>query len=99
MPCSYCKEMHPCCDSSCSSENTNSQLACPVQQACISSKWLRTILRALRRHPVQGKLRIVHCGDFHAALFHVLVKAVNMAATLLGRPIHWHTETVRERLC
>ena len=43
---------------------------------------------------VQGELRIAHCGGFHAAPFNVLVKAVNLVATLLGHPIHWDTETV-----
>ncbi len=42
----------------------------------------------------QGELRIAHCGGFHAAPFNVLVKAVNLVATLLGHPIHWDTETV-----
>ena len=42
----------------------------------------------------QGKLRIAHCGGFHAAPFNVLVRAVNLVATLLGHPIHWDTETV-----
>ena len=44
---------------------------------------------------LQGELRIAHCGGFHAAPFNVLVKAVNLVATLLGHPVHWDTETVR----
>ena len=43
---------------------------------------------------LQGELRIAHCGGFHAAPFNVLVKAVNLVATLLGHPVHWDTETV-----
>jgi hypothetical protein len=43
---------------------------------------------------LQGELRIAHCGGFHAAPFNVLVKAINLVATLLGHPIHWDTETV-----
>ena len=43
---------------------------------------------------VQDKLRIAHCGGFHAAPFNVLVRAVNLVASLLGHPIHWDTETV-----
>ena len=34
---------------------------------------------------MQGKLTAAHCGDFHAAPFHVLVKAINLVATLLAR--------------
>ncbi|CAK0733927.1 hypothetical protein CVIRNUC_000356 [Coccomyxa viridis] len=48
----------------------------------------------LDTHWVEGELRIAHCGGFHAAPFNVLVKAVNLVATLLGHPIHWDTETV-----
>lgn len=33
---------------------------------------------------MQGKLRVAHCGDFHAVPCHVLVKAVDLVATLLG---------------
>ncbi len=43
---------------------------------------------------VQGELRIAHCGGFHAAPFNVLIRAVNVVASLLGHPIHWDTETV-----
>lgn len=56
-----------------------------------------TTLRRLTQRLVgtlQGELRIAHCGGFHAAPFNVLVKAVNLVATLLGHPVHWDTETV-----
>jgi hypothetical protein len=42
----------------------------------------------------QDKLRIAHCGGFHAAPFNALVRAVNLVASLLGHPFHWDTETV-----
>ena len=56
--------------------------------ACSSSEVAQKyLLGALRRHTVQGKLRVAHCGGFHAAPFHVLVKAVKLVATLLGHLI------------
>lgn len=54
-------------------------------------QWGKFSRGALR---TQGKLRIAHCGGFHAAPFNALVRAVNLVATLLGHPIHWDTETV-----
>ncbi|EIE27018.1 hypothetical protein COCSUDRAFT_83577 [Coccomyxa subellipsoidea C-169] len=48
----------------------------------------------LDTHWVEGELRIAHCGGFHAAPFNVLIRAVNVVASLLGHPIHWDTETV-----
>lgn len=43
---------------------------------------------------VQEELRIAHCGGFHAAPVNLLVKAINVVASLLGHPIYWDTETV-----
>ncbi|CAL8466894.1 g6430 [Coccomyxa elongata] len=48
----------------------------------------------LDTHWVEGELRIAHCGGFHAGPFNVLIRAVNVVASLLGHPIHWDTETV-----
>ena len=47
-----------------------------------------------RRLWPQGELRIAHCGGFHAAPLNLLVRAINVVASLLGHPIHWDTETV-----
>lgn len=69
------------------SYETPQQMRSPAQSD--SCKKCRYVCRL-----VQGELRIAHCGGFHAAPFNVLVKAVNLVASLLGHPIHWDTETV-----
>ena len=43
--------------------------------------------------PLQGSLRIAHCGGLHSD-FDVLIQSINVVAKLLGHPIQWDTETV-----
>ena len=45
-------------------------------------------------HWVGGELRVAHCGGLHVPQLNAIVKALNLVAKLLGRPIRWDTETV-----
>ena len=45
-------------------------------------------------HFVAGKLRIAHCGGFHAPPLDRFVAALNAVARLLRRPFKWDVETV-----
>ena len=45
-------------------------------------------------HFVAGKLRIAHCGGFHAPPLDRFVAALNAVAKLLRRPFKWDVETL-----
>ena len=48
----------------------------------------------LDTHWVAGRLRIAHCGGLHVGPLNALVQTLNVIAKLLGRSIHWDTETL-----